>query len=88
MPSLNSVPEPVGQLAPGPVAGDSGVGSTDMTLDRNGLLYLGTRAGHDDYDNVNNNTGFLLSNYYMPGTMLSHFRVILCYLHKVLPTLE
>lgn len=74
------------------MAGDSGVGSADLKLDRNGLLYLGTRAGErgeggDDYD-ADNNTGFLLSNYYVPGTVLSHFCIIPCYLHKALPTLE
>lgn len=74
------------------MAGDSGVGSADLKLDRNGLLYLGTRAGErgeggDDYD-ADNNTGFLLSNYYVPGTVLSHFCIIPCYLRKALPTLE
>lgn len=63
------------------------------------LLCLGTRAGevgegdvsdddgNDSDDDEEDNGCFLLSTYYVPGTMLSPFYVIPCYLHTTLTLL-
>lgn len=52
------------------------------------LLYLGTRAGEIGDDDDDDDDCFLLSNYYMSGTMLSLSYNIPCCLHKALPILE
>lgn len=66
----------------GPVAGDAGLGSTDPAL-------LRTRAGEIGGDDDDDDDGcFLLTNYYVPGTMRSPLCIISRCLHTALPALE